>query len=98
MRRSLETKDISASTGPLIEISGKQQRCGYDVDADHSHASTGPLIEISGKLNVWLTWAVRTGFNGAADRDQRKAIPACAAIARVRPASTGPLIEISGKL
>ncbi len=38
-----------ASTGPLIEISGKQVRTA--VRESQSDASTGPLIEISGKLS-----------------------------------------------
>ncbi len=62
-----------ASTGPLIEISGKRQ-AGPDGHHRDAVASTGPLIEISGKQSgpAWMA-AWTTGFNGAADRDQRKA-------------------------
>ncbi len=41
-----------ASTGPLIEISGKGQVADLDKGWGHRGASTGPLIEISGKYTT----------------------------------------------
>ncbi len=60
-----------ASTGPLIEISGKRPPVPGRVDRDRA-ASTGPLIEISGKSCRGRGRGGSAGFNGAADRDQRK--------------------------
>ncbi len=70
-----------------------------EAAAEVVEASTGPLIEISGKRTSSPNPRGPTGsFNGAADRDQRKARSRIAPVpATARGASTGPLIEISGK-
>ncbi len=43
--------ELAASTGPLIEISGKLSSRLAKVSPD-AEASTGPLIEISGKQDM----------------------------------------------
>ena len=79
---------IGASMEPLTEMSGKNT--GADRLVDKFRASMEPLTEMSGKFaSEHAATICASGFNGAAHRNERKAMSCDGALTRLRVGFNG---------